>query len=108
MAEYPRPTKGSRHPGSRSKDLMKKRINHNAGVRQQLRDDRVAEAKARQAEYDSLTGRQKLARLDKLLGVNQGAVRERARILKQLKTEAKTVEVKVDVDVNKKSGGKKK
>lgn len=45
---------------------------------------RREEAAQRQAEYDKLTIKQKLAKLDEKLGPGQGAERQRARLMAQL------------------------
>jgi hypothetical protein len=43
---------------------------------------RHEEAEKRQAEYDKLTPKQKIAKLDKKLGKNRGEKKERAKIQK--------------------------
>jgi len=45
---------------------------------------RREEAEARQAERDKLTSDQQLARLDALLGENQGATKERLRLHQEI------------------------
>jgi hypothetical protein len=44
-------------------------------------EQRREEAKVRQAESDTLTPEQRLARLDEKFGKGQGAVKERAKLL---------------------------
>jgi hypothetical protein len=86
MANYPKPSKGSRYSGSRVKtDHTKKKNNHNSGTRQSLYEQRVAEAKARQVAWDKLAPTEKLASLDKLFGTGLGAQSQRARIADTLK-----------------------
>lgn len=85
MANYPKPSKGSRYSGSRPKTDPAKKNNHNSGTRQSLYEQRVAEAKARQAAWDKLAPTEKLASLDKLLGAGVGAQKQRARISAALK-----------------------
>ena len=58
-------------------------------------EDKQAEAKDRQAEYNKLSVAQKIAKLDKKFGKNIGAVKERARLLK--KKEAPKIIVKKDM-----------
>jgi hypothetical protein len=80
MAEYPKSAKrvGSK-PTPRSNGTGK-RVNHNSGVKKALKSARQAEAKARQSEYDNLLPAQKIENLDKVLGKNQGATKERAKL----------------------------
>ena len=53
-----------------------------------LRHDRKAqrqsEAQARQASYDKLSPKEKLARLDKKLGKGQGAKKQRERLMAEM------------------------
>ncbi len=49
------------------------------------KDQKFEEAMKRQDEYELLTPKQKLARLDKRLGKNIGAQKERKRIKSQIK-----------------------
>lgn len=79
MANYPKPTKGSRHNAG---------FGYKSGIRRQLREDRQVQAKVRQELYDKLSATEKLARLDR--GHFQGdrpfmATKQRARIGAQLK-----------------------
>ena len=45
---------------------------------------RVEAAKTRQAEYDKLTPFQKLAKLDQIFGKDNGATKQRAKLLKKI------------------------
>lgn len=54
------------------------RTHHADGSRHQ--DRRREEAEARQAKRDSLTNAQQLEKLNKLLGKNTGAIKERIRL----------------------------
>lgn len=49
-------------------------------LRMDRKTDRQNEAKERQAIYDKLTPKQKLAKLDKMFGQGVGAKKERAKI----------------------------
>jgi hypothetical protein len=66
MANYPRPTAGSKHNANSG---------YKPGVRRELREERQLAAKSRQAEYDVLTPSAKLARLnaDKFVAAKQRA-----------------------------------
>jgi hypothetical protein len=92
MANYPKPTKGSRHNAG---------FGYKSGIRRQLREDRQVQAKVRQELYDKLSATEKLARLDR--GHFQGdrpfiATKQRARIKAQLKVEA-LVDAEVDAGI---------
>lgn len=45
---------------------------------------RAEEAKVRQTKFDALTFEQRIAKLDKIFGRGKGAVKERAKIAKQI------------------------
>ena len=60
------------------------------GPRPDLRVLRQKEAQERQAERDGLTPKEQLKHLDQLLGAGVGAVKERARLVWQVKTGRKT------------------
>ena len=51
------------------------------------KDQLRTEAKERQAEHNALTPRKKINKLDKRLGKNVGAVKERARLKGETKSE---------------------
>ena len=53
--------------------------------RHDRKGDRVAEAKERQADYNKLTPKQKLTKLDNKLGEGVGAVKQRAKLIAQIK-----------------------
>ena len=55
--------------------------------RKQMRQD---EAIKRQEQYSALPATHKLVRLDKTLGKNTGATRQRARLTKQIEAEKKS------------------
>lgn len=55
MANYPKPTKGSRHNAN---------TGYRSGIRRQLREDRQVQAKIRQELYDKLSLSEKTARLN--------------------------------------------
>lgn len=75
MANYPKPTKGSRHNAG---------TGYQSGVRRQLREDRQVQARVRQELYDKLSISEKVARLGNLT-----AARQRHRLYEQRKaTEA--------------------
>lgn len=52
-------------------------------------------AQERQAKYDAMTDLQKLERLDRAFGVNNGAKRERARLTARINKDAPVREVAV-------------
>ena len=52
------------------------------------KDQRREEAQERQEKHDALTPKQKLAKLDKKLGKNVGAVKERAKLQKEIESGA--------------------
>ena len=56
-------------------------------LRNDKRQKRRDAADDRQAEYDSLSASEKIAKLDKLLGVGLGAKKERARLAGKLGAE---------------------
>lgn len=51
-----------------------------------FKDQRIAEAKERQEEYQKLTPKQKLMKLDLKLGGGVGAKKQRARIEHEIQT----------------------
>ena len=61
-----------------------RKTNHNRGTSVTKKDDKRAEAKARQAEHDALTTLQKIEKLDKIFGKDLGAIKERAKLQKLL------------------------
>ena len=61
------------------------------------KETRRAEAKERQADYDTLTPQQKLLKLDIKLGGGKGAVKERAKLaVKAEERPGETKSVKTD------------
>lgn len=60
------------------------------------KETRRAEAKERQADYDTLTPQQKLLKLDIKLGGGVGVVKQRRRLAFQLDGIINTPEVKAD------------
>jgi hypothetical protein len=63
--------KGTRHAAN---------TGYKAGTKHQLRLERKAAASERQIKHDALTVKQRIEKLDKLLGVGMGAKKERARL----------------------------
>lgn len=63
------------------------RTHHADGSRQ--RDRRREEAKLRQAKRDTLTNAQQLEKLNKLLGKNTGAIKERIRLRSSIEQSTK-------------------
>lgn len=65
-------------------------------ARRDRQSRRHTEALERQAVRDSLSSSEQIARLDKLLGVGVGAVKERARLSKEASVPKQTKQTKQD------------
>jgi hypothetical protein len=83
MANYPHPTKGSRY-GKKGEGRVnvgnKPRINHNAGVRIALAEDRKVQAEIRAESRSKRSAQEQLNLLDQRLGKGIGAAKERKRL----------------------------
>jgi len=87
-----------------SENVIKgRKQNHNTkGVLRAKRAEKKTQAEARKEAHDKLTTQQKIAELDMMFGKDQGAKKERARLLnpQPKKEEIKPKEEKAEAAVN--------